>query len=89
MDVFVSLMLKPKPGQTVVAERHIKICGTQPAIYSKVIEKAVKGPGTYTREMVVSKALTSEYTATYMYRNPAAPDPQAQAALYELCATGK
>jgi hypothetical protein len=69
----------------LVAQRTITLCGNQPSVYSRVVQRASNGSGTYTWEIVTSRTPSVLWDAEYMYRTESAPDPQAQAALYELC----
>jgi hypothetical protein len=70
---------------TLVAQRKMTLCGNQQSLYSRVVQEARTGSGTYTWEIVTSRTPSALWEAQYMYPTGAAPDAQAQAALYELC----
>ena len=69
----------------LVAQRTMTLCGNQPSVYSRVIQKARTGPGYYTWEIVTSRTPSALWDAQYLYPAESAPDPKAQTALYELC----
>jgi len=74
-----------KNNGRLVAQRTMTLCGHQPSVYSRVIQKARAGSGTYTWEIVTSRTPSALWEAQYMQPTGSAPDTQAQAALYELC----
>lgn len=69
----------------LVAQRAMILCGSQPSVYSRVIQKASTGSGNYTWEVVTSRTPSELWEARYLYPTESAPNSQAQAALYELC----
>lgn len=69
----------------LMAQHSMTLCGNQPSVYSRVIQKAQHGPGTYTWEIVTSRTPSVLWEAEYMYHTGLPPNPQAQAALSELC----
>lgn len=71
---------------TMLEQRSMKICGNQPAMYMKM--RGVSNGGTKTEEMieaVLSKVSDGTFMAMHMYPVGSVPDPQAEAAIYELC----
>ena len=71
---------------TMLEQRTMKICGTQPALYMKM--RGVSSGQTKTEEMieaVMSKVSDGTFMAMHMYPVGSVPDPQADAAIYELC----
>lgn len=71
---------------TMLEQRNMKICGSQAAMYMKM--RGVSNGQTKTEEMieaVVSKVSDGTFMAMHMYPVGSVPDPQAEAAIYELC----
>lgn len=71
---------------TMLEQRTMKICGNQPALYMKM--RGVSNGQTKTEEMieaVLSKVSDGTFMAMHMYPVGSVPDPQADAAIYELC----
>jgi hypothetical protein len=71
---------------TMLEQRTMKICGNQPALYMKM--RGVSSGQTKTEEMieaVVSKVSDGTFMAMHVYPVGSVPDPQADAAIYELC----
>jgi hypothetical protein len=72
---------------TMLEQRTMKICGSQPAMYMKM--RGVSNSGSQkTEEMieaVVSRVSDGTFMAMHMYPIGSVPDPQAEAAIYELC----
>jgi hypothetical protein len=71
---------------TMLEQRTMKICGNQPALYMKM--RGVSSGQNKTEEMieaVVSKVSDGTFMAMHMYPVGSVPDPQADAAIYELC----
>lgn len=69
----------------LAAQKTMTLCGSQPSVYSRVIQRARNGSGNYTWEIVTSRTPSALWEAQYMYPSESAPDSRAQAALYELC----
>jgi hypothetical protein len=70
---------------TVQRKRSIKICGNQPALFVQGI--AISRENTESNvEMVLANVRGTSYFAMYVRPTDVAPDPQAEGALYELCA---
>jgi hypothetical protein len=76
-------------GGKLVAQREMTLCGTQPSTYWKIVKPGAGGRESFTSEIVVSKAPRAMYEATYLYQTDTPPNPQAQAALSELCSAGR
>jgi len=72
-------------GGRLVARREMMLCGNHPSSYWKIEKPGRGGRDDFTWEIVVSKASSVMYEATYLYQTGTAPNPQAQAAMYELC----
>ena len=66
-------------------QRTITICGNQSAQYLKMRATSTRGDGDQNVQMISSKGKDGTYLALYIYPIAATPDPQAQAAIYELC----
>jgi hypothetical protein len=84
-DAAIAVTSLVKKNGRLVAQRTMTLCGNQPSVYSRVIQKARTGSGTYTWEIVTSRTPSALWEAQYIYPTGSAPDAQAQAALYELC----
>lgn len=69
----------------LIEQHSMTLCGNQPSAYSRVIQKARAGSGSYTWEIVTSRTPSALWEAEYMYHTGTAPNVQAQAALEELC----
>ena len=76
--------LVEKDGR-LVAQKTMTLCGNQPSVYSRVVQRARTGPGNYTFEIVTSRTPSALWEAQYMYPSETTPDSRAQAALFELC----
>jgi hypothetical protein len=84
-DPAIAVKSLEEKGGRLVAQRTMTLCGNQPSVYSRVIQKARIGSGTYTWEIVASRTPSALWEARYLYPTGSAPNAQAQAALYELC----
>lgn len=70
----------------IVERRTLTICGSQPALFMKMT--GVSSGSEKTEELietVLSKVSDGTYMAMHMYPVGSVPDPQAEAAIYELC----
>jgi hypothetical protein len=85
LDAAIVVKSLVKNNGRLVAQRTTRLCGNQPTVYSRVIQKARTGSGTYTWEVVTSRTPSALWEAQYMHPTNSAPDARAQAALYELC----
>jgi hypothetical protein len=73
---------------TMVEQRNMTICGSQPATYMKMRGVSSNNGNRKTDEMietVISKVSDGTYMAMHMYPVGTDPDKQAEAAIYELC----
>lgn len=73
---------------TMLEQRRMNICGTQPAVYMKMRGVSTTSGTQKTEEMisaVISKVSDGTFMAMHMYPVGSQPDPQAEAAIYELC----
>jgi hypothetical protein len=85
LDAALAVKSLLKNDGSLDAQKTMTLCGNQPSVYSRVIQKARTGSGTYTWEIVTSRTPSALWEAQYMYPTVSAPDAQAQSALYELC----
>lgn len=69
----------------LIAQHSMTLCGSQASQYSRVVQKARSGPGSYTFEIVTSRTPAVLWDAEYMYKTGTTPNVQAQGALEELC----
>jgi hypothetical protein len=70
---------------TMLEQRSMTICGNQPATYLKMRGVSNSQKTEETIEAVISKVSDGTYMAMHMYPVGSMPDPQAEAAIYELC----
>jgi hypothetical protein len=73
---------------TMLEQRTMNICGSQPAMYMKMRGVSSSTDNKKTNEMisaVISKVSDGTFMAMHMYPVGSVPDAQAEAAIYELC----
>jgi len=73
---------------TMLEQRNMTICGSQPAMYMKMRGVSSNSGSQKTEEMVeavISKVSDGTFMAMHMYPVGSVPDTQAEAAIYELC----
>ena len=69
----------------VLAKRTMTLCNSQQSIFMKMRGQSKNQKTEEQIEAVVSNAPDGTYMAMYMFPIGAAPDPAAEAAIYELC----
>lgn len=84
-DIFSNSQMQETLKDVVVTRRsRIKICGNQPATAIEARGSSAKGGDEYV-EMVMTAARGTSYFAMYVRPITSMPNPQAVAALRELC----
>jgi hypothetical protein len=66
-----------------IEQRQTVLCGNQPSYFRKT--NIASHDTHFIAESVVTSTPGSGYMATYMYQAGHAPDPQAEAAIFDLC----
>jgi hypothetical protein len=69
----------------VLAQRTMTLCGSQRSMFVKMQGQTKNQKAEELVEAVLSKAADGTYMAMYMHPIAVAPNPAAEAAIYELC----